>query len=161
MWSRRDIPASIPTEYERPGDPSASGRRRTSAARGLEAAAARREDVAPVSRSRRPRIGACRPWIVSDCSTFIPPFTSGGTERQLSELARQLEQCGAEVTVLVRNSPAWPSGAPPATEGLRTRYVAPAPVPKGTGWAALGPNLRYIAGTLRQLLRARREYDVL
>ena len=124
------------TDYERPGDPDAS--------------------------RRRTRVGSCRPWIVSDCSTFIPPFTAGGTERQLSELARQLELCGAEVTVVVRNSPEWPSGAtPPTVAHLRTRYVPPAPVPKGTGWAALGPNLRYIVGTLRQLLRARREYDVL
>lgn len=131
-------------EHGRLGGSGAARRRRTSAA-------------AP----GRPRAGPCRPWIVSDCSTFVPPFTAGGTERQLSELARQLELCGAEVTVLVRNSPEWPSGAPPAAEHLRTRYVPPAPVPKGTGWAALGPNLRYIAATLRQLLRARREYDVL
>jgi glycosyltransferase involved in cell wall biosynthesis len=99
---------------------------------------------------------------VSDCSTFSPPFTSGGTERQLSELARQLELCGAEVTVLVRDLQERPGGAPaPTAPQLRTRYVPPAPVPKGTGWAALGPNLRYIAATLRELLRARREYDVL
>src|SRR5690348_4292795 len=149
------MPASIQeAKYRRPGDPSAARGRGGggSADTGPEAAAGSRPPAAA---------GACRPWIVSDCSTFVPPFTAGGTERQLSELARQLELCGAEVTLLVRHSPTWPAGAPPMAEDLRTQYVPPAPVPKGTGWAALGPNLRYIVGTLRQLLRARREYDVL
>jgi len=109
-----------------------------------------------------------RAWIVADCSTFVPPFTRGGTERQLSDLARQLERCGSEVTVLVREVPERSAAAPPPGEAsadgafeVRTRYIAPAPVPKGTGWAALGPNLRYIAHTFRHLMRARREYDVL
>jgi glycosyltransferase involved in cell wall biosynthesis len=108
----------------------------------------------------RPR--ACRAWIVSDCSTFIPPFTAGGTERQLSDLARELELCGAEVTVVVREGDRRPAGAAqPTDDSVRTRFVPPAPVPKGTGWAALGPNVRFIARTFRHLLKARREFDVL
>lgn len=115
--------------------------------------------------------GSYRAWIVADCSTFVPPFTAGGTERQLSDLARQLERCGAEVTVLVREAPEHycnavqlsdsPDGRADTAEDVHTRYIPPAPVPKGMGWAALGPNVRYIARTFRHLMRARREYDVL
>jgi len=109
-----------------------------------------------------------RAWIVTDCSNFTPPFTAGGTERQLSDLARQLERCGAEVTVLVRQTPGPCSGVPESQDAsadgaheVRTRYIPPAPVPKGMGWAALVPNVRYIAHTCRHLMQARREYDVL
>ncbi|GEM_PF-1371575 len=139
----------------------------------------------PLRRARAPAAPAAaarplaRALIVSDCSTFVPPFTAGGTERQLSDLARQLELCGVEVTVVVREAPAA-SHAPPASHAhaashahpfsasapapadeLRTQYVPPAPVPKGSGWAALGPNVAYIARTFIRLLRARREYDAL
>src|SRR6185312_6439875 len=124
-------------------------------------------DTAPARPARTAAISECtrghslRAWIVSDCSTFLPPFTAGGTERQLSDLARQLELCGAEVTLVMRASPNSPAGALPTEDGLRTQFVPPAPIPKGMGWAALGPNIRYITGTFQRLLRARREYDVL
>lgn len=150
------MPVSIErAEFEKAQDArSAVPRGRTEAAR------------APVSRdAAHARLGRCRAWIVTDCSTFVPPFTAGGTERQLSDLARQLERCGAEVKVLVRKAPEQWRGAPAPAAGpphdLRTHYIPPAPVPKGTGWAALGPNLRYIARTFQHLIRARREYDVL
>lgn len=145
------MPASIDeTEFEKTADPAELRRhpspRHKSVAHGAAASA---------------RMGSYRAWIVTDSSTFVPPFTTGGTERQLSELARELEQLGADVTVIVRETPNPSSDASTSAEGPRTRYVPPAPVPKGMGWAALVPNVRYIAATFRHLLRARREYDVL
>jgi glycosyltransferase involved in cell wall biosynthesis len=110
----------------------------------------------------RAAAGRSRVVIVSDCSSFRPPFSAGGTEQQLSALARQLECCGVEVTVMVRECADGPGGrGPDASADLRTAYVAPAPVPKGRGWAALGPNLRFIANTMRILRRTRGEYDAL
>lgn len=101
-----------------------------------------------------------RLFIVSDCSDFRPPFSAGGTERQLSALTRELERCGAEVTVMVRACKEEASPEELSRESMpRTWYVPPGPVPKGTGWVALGPNLRFIAHTFRTLLRARRKYD--
>ncbi len=102
-----------------------------------------------------------RVFIVTDSSSFRPPFTVGGMERQLSALARELESCGIDVTVIARECPDRRT-PPPVREGeFRIEYVRPAPVAKGMGWAALGPNLRYILGTCVRLLRARRKYDAL
>lgn len=150
------MPASIEgAEFEKSADSNTLGPRRATAPGRMEPA----EEAMTQTWAQ-----SCRAWIVADCCTFFPPFTSGGTERQLSELARQLERCGAEVTVLVRQSPAATAAAAATADGaecIRTRYVPPAPVPKGMGWAALGPNVRYIARTFGHLIHARREYDVL
>lgn len=156
------MPASIrETRFENVSDPSATEwRRQTTAARTSAAASERSRAEAAREAARRAGLRRYRAWIVTDCSTFTPPFTAGGTERQLSDLADQLELCGTEVTIVVREVPLRHAG-PRAARAVRTRYIPPAPVPKGLGWAALGPNLRYIAATFRYLLRARHEYDVL
>ncbi|MGH8220228.1 MAG: glycosyltransferase family 4 protein [Steroidobacteraceae bacterium] len=145
------MPSIEETELENTGEPLALRRRRR---RIYEVAAV--HDTAASA-----RVCSYRAWIVTDSSTFVPPFTSGGTERQLSDLARELELFGAEVTVVGRETHEPTFCAPQPPDDLRTRYVPPAPVAKGMGWAALGPNVRYILATFRHLMRARREYDVL
>ncbi len=111
----------------------------------------------------RPRTRHTRVYIVSESTDFKPPYSAGGTERQLSDLAVELGRCDVEVTVVVRERRSGVS-RPVVSAGddrFRTFYVPPGPVAKGQGWSALLPNLRFIGNTFLFLLRARRNYDVL
>jgi glycosyltransferase involved in cell wall biosynthesis len=103
-----------------------------------------------------------RVYIVTDCTDFKPPYIAGGTERQLSALASELGRAGHEITVVARECPVDTTTAePPLREqSVPTVYIPPPPVPKGVGWAALAPNLSFIARTFWLVLRARRRYDV-
>ncbi len=119
---------------------------------------AAREAAEAGTRTHRTRV-----YIVSECTDFKPPYSAGGTERQLSDLAVELGRCNVEVTVVVRERRSGMSG-PVVSAGddrFRTFYVPPGPVAKGQGWSALLPNLRFIGNTFLFLLRARRDYDVL
>ncbi|MGH8226721.1 MAG: glycosyltransferase family 4 protein [Steroidobacteraceae bacterium] len=109
------------------------------------------------SRSRFAR----RVYVVSDCPDFKPPYTTGGTERQLSALALELEQCNVDVTVLARAPTDEPAGSSALGGAIRTVYVPPPPRSKGAGWASLAPNLKFILNVSRYLLHARHRYDAL
>jgi glycosyltransferase involved in cell wall biosynthesis len=102
-----------------------------------------------------------RVFLVCDCPYFYPPFTAGGTEKQLSDLATALGAAGVDVTVVARECSFDTPAADDRSHGLTIQYVGPRAIAKGNGWAALRPNLRFIANALRLLAGARDRYDVL
>ena len=101
-----------------------------------------------------------RIFIVMDSVCFRPPFSHGGTETQLSMLALELERHGAQVTCVARQC-LVPTVSAAVPRAPRTHYVPPRGGVRGSGWAALGPNLRFIANTARLMVRARHRYDAM
>lgn len=102
-----------------------------------------------------------RVYVVSDCPDFRPPYTAGGTERQLSALAVELGHCNMDVTVIARARTDEPAGSSALGGAIRTVYMPPGPRSKGSGWASLLPNLKFILNVSAHLLHARRRYDAL
>lgn len=110
--------------------------------------------------ARDPR-HAARLLIVTDTTEFYPPFTGGGTERQLSELSYELARDGIEVSAVARvGDPSLVS-----TDATAARFpithLGPGGGAKGAGWATLIPNVLFVMRVFWFLARYRARYDVL
>jgi glycosyltransferase involved in cell wall biosynthesis len=94
--------------------------------------------------------------LVYDC---LYPWTVGGAERWMRNVAEALVGDGHEVTYLTRRQ--WPDGREPEIPGVRILAVSPAAELYGKdGARRIGPPLRFGVGVLRHLLRYGRRYDV-
>jgi glycosyltransferase involved in cell wall biosynthesis len=102
-----------------------------------------------------------RVCVVVNSPDFSRPFTLGGMERQLSDLAHALVRRGVDVLIVAPRSPRIAThsadGSAPAPS---IHYLAPGGDFKGLGRAALWPNAQYILNAVLFLLRRRRAYDV-
>ncbi|WP_354699226.1 Glycogen synthase [Paraconexibacter sp. AEG42_29] len=97
-----------------------------------------------------------RVCLVYDC---LFPWTVGGAERRMRELAEALAAAGHEVTYLTRLQ--WPLADPPAIDGVRVVAVSrDEPLYGPDGNRTIGEPLRFGFGVLRHLARHGREYDV-
>ena len=105
-----------------------------------------------------PALRLKRLMIVTDTTEFYPPFTGGGTERQLSELAFELERYGVDVSAVARVGEASHAIA---TSRLTITHLGPGGGAKGAGWGTLVPNVRFILRVFWFLWRHRTHYDVL
>jgi glycosyltransferase involved in cell wall biosynthesis len=93
--------------------------------------------------------------LVYDC---LYPWTVGGAERWMRDLAEALAAAGHEVTYLTRKQ--WDDGDPPAIDGVRVVAVSRRePLYGADGNRTIGEPLRFGWGVLRHLLRHRRAYD--
>lgn len=91
--------------------------------------------------------------IAYDC---LYPWTIGGHERYLRELAAALARAGHDVTYATRRQ--WADGEDPSFDGVRVVAVAPAePLYDEAGRRVVGQTLRYARGLAGHLLR--RRYD--
>lgn len=94
--------------------------------------------------------------IVYDC---LFPWTVGGAERWMRNLAEALAADGHEVTYLTRRQ--WPIDEPPTLPGVRVIAVSrEEPLYGPDGNRTIGEPLRFGWGVLRQLARHGRAYDV-
>jgi len=94
--------------------------------------------------------------IVYDC---LHPWTVGGEERWLRELAESLAARGHQVTYLTRQQ--WPDEEPPHIDGVRVLAVAPRDVLYGEdGSRQPAQAVRFGLGVGRHLARHRHDYDV-
>jgi glycosyltransferase involved in cell wall biosynthesis len=94
--------------------------------------------------------------IVYDC---LFPWTVGGAERWMRNVAEALVADGHEVTYLTRRQ--WPVDDPPALEGVRVIAVSrEEPLYGPDGNRTIGEPLRFGWGVLRHLARHGRDYDV-
>lgn len=97
-----------------------------------------------------------RVCVAYDC---LYPWTVGGAERWLRDVAERLAAEGHQVTYLTRKQ--WDDDDPPQIPGVEVVAVSrrePLYAPDGT--RRTGPPLRFGLGVLRHLLRHRRTYDV-
>lgn len=102
-----------------------------------------------------------RVFLVSDSPYFVPPFTAGGTETQLVQLAQRLRDSGVPVSILAR-APAHPYIASAAhAKTPMISYIGPAGEQRGKAWAALLPNLLYVVRVFGSLIARRASYDIL
>jgi glycosyltransferase involved in cell wall biosynthesis len=93
--------------------------------------------------------------LVYDC---LYPYTGGGAERWLRELAGELAN-QHEVTYVTRRH--WGSGDPPNLDGARCIGVsAGGPLYTGDGRRRLMPAVRFALGAFLHFARRRRHYDV-
>ncbi|MET0985278.1 MAG: glycosyltransferase family 4 protein [Steroidobacteraceae bacterium] len=109
--------------------------------------------------ARDPR--APRLLIVTDTTEFHPPFTGGGTERQLSELAFELARDGIEVSAVARVGDASIVPAEAAGSSFPITHLGPGGGAKGAGWATLLPNALFVMRVFLFLVRYHARYDVL
>jgi len=94
--------------------------------------------------------------LVYDC---LYPWTIGGAERWMRDLAEALAADGHEVTFLTRLQ--WDPGDPPQIDGVRVIAVSrDEPLYGDDGNRTIGEPLRFGAGVLRHLWRHGRDYDV-
>ncbi len=94
--------------------------------------------------------------IVYDC---LFPWTVGGAERWMRNVAEALAADGHAVTYLTRRQ--WPSDAPPELPGIRVVAVSrDEPLYGPDGSRTIGEPLRFGWGVLRHLARHGRDYDV-
>ncbi len=95
--------------------------------------------------------------LVYDC---LYPWTVGGAERWMRDLAERLVADGHEVTYLTRLQ--WDEGDPPQIPGVRVVAVSRREELYGPdGNRTVGEPLRFGWGVLRHLLRRRRAYDAI
>lgn len=96
-----------------------------------------------------------RVCIAYDC---LFPWTVGGHERYLRELAEALARRGHEITYVTRRQ--WPEREPPLVPGVRVVAVSKEePLYDEQGRRRIGEAIRYGIGVGRHLLRHRRAYD--
>jgi glycosyltransferase involved in cell wall biosynthesis len=96
-----------------------------------------------------------RVCLVYDC---LYPYTVGGGERWLREVASELVRDGHEVTYLTRKQ--WPDGENPDFDGVRVLAVSPGgPLYTDDGRRRIAPPLRFGLGVFLHLLRNR--YDTI
>jgi glycosyltransferase involved in cell wall biosynthesis len=94
--------------------------------------------------------------IVYDC---LFPWTVGGAERWMRNVAEALASDGHEVTYLTRLQ--WDPADPPDIPGVRVVAVSrDEPLYGPDGNRTIGEPLRFGWGTLRHLMRHGRDYDV-
>lgn len=94
--------------------------------------------------------------LIYDC---LFPWTVGGAERWMRNVAEALAADGHEVTYLTRRQ--WPDEAPPQIAGVRVIAVSrDEPLYGPDGNRTIGEPLRFGRGVLRHLRRHGREYDV-
>ena len=94
--------------------------------------------------------------IVYDC---LFPWTVGGAERWMRNVAEALAADGHEVTYLTRRQ--WPEAEPPALPGVRVVAVSrEEPLYGPDGNRTIGEPLRFGWGVLAHLARFGRDYDV-
>jgi glycosyltransferase involved in cell wall biosynthesis len=94
--------------------------------------------------------------LIYDC---LYPWTVGGAERRMRELAEALAARGHAVTYVTRRQ--WPEGDPPALPGITVIPVSrDEPLYGPDGNRTIGEPLRFGAGVLKHLLRHGRDYDV-
>ena len=97
-----------------------------------------------------------RVCLIYDC---LYPWTIGGAERRMRELAAALASRGHAVTYVTRLQ--WPRDEPPRIDGVRVVAVSrDEPLYGPDGNRTIGEPLRFGVGVLRHLLRHGREYDV-
>jgi glycosyltransferase involved in cell wall biosynthesis len=93
--------------------------------------------------------------LVYDC---LYPWTVGGAERWMRDLAERLAGAGHDITYLTRRQ--WDDGEEPAIPGVRVIAVSRRDELYGAdGNRRIGPPLRFGVGVLRHLARHRRDYD--
>lgn len=94
--------------------------------------------------------------IVYDC---LFPWTVGGAERWMRNVAEALAADGHDVTYLTRRQ--WPDAQPPQLPGVRVVAVSrEEPLYGPDGNRTIGEPLRFGWGVLRHLARHGRDYDV-
>jgi glycosyltransferase involved in cell wall biosynthesis len=94
--------------------------------------------------------------LVYDC---LFPWTVGGAERWMRNLAEALAEDGHEVTYLTRTQ--WSKREEPEVPGVRVVAVSPPSQLYGAdGKRRIAPPLRFGAGVLRHLVRHGERYDV-
>lgn len=99
---------------------------------------------------------AVRICLVYDC---LYPWTIGGAERWMRDLAERLAADGHEITFLTRLQ--WDPAEPPQIGGVRVIAVSrDEPLYGADGNRTIGEPLRFGAGVLRHLWRHGRDYDV-
>jgi len=102
------------------------------------------------------RFTPVRICLVYDC---LFPWTVGGAERWMRNLAEALAADGHEVTFLTRLQ--WDPADPPEIPGVRVVAVSrEEPLYGPDGNRTIGEPLRFGYGVLRHLLRHGRDYDV-
>lgn len=104
---------------------------------------------------------AARVLIVTDTTEFQPPFTGGGTERQLSELAFELMRGGIEVGAVARVGDPLHGPMDITHARFPIAHLGPGGGAKGAGWATLVPNMLFVTRVFLHLLRHHAQYDVL
>ena len=96
-----------------------------------------------------------RVCLVYDC---LYPWTVGGAERWMRDLAERLSAAGHDVTYLTRRQ--WGPSDKPAIPGVRVIAVSPRAALYGSdGNRRISPPVRFGLGVLRHLVRNRRSYD--
>lgn len=99
---------------------------------------------------------AMRICLAYDC---LYPWTVGGHERYMREVAEAAAAAGHEVTFLTRVQ--WDASDPPRIPGVRVTAVSRAdPLYGANGGRLIGPPLRFGRGVLGHLLRHPGVYDV-
>jgi glycosyltransferase involved in cell wall biosynthesis/O-antigen/teichoic acid export membrane protein len=93
-------------------------------------------------------------------SEIFHPEDQGGQGRQAFALARRMSAQGAVVSVATRRNFAA-SAASEVIDGIRISRLAPTGLLKGKGWRAIPPTLLFMTLLLFELVRQRRNYDVL
>ena len=97
-----------------------------------------------------------RVCLVYDC---LFPWTIGGAERWMRDLARALVVDGHEVTYLTRRQ--WPLDSPPEIDGVDVIAVSrEEPLYGSDGNRTIGEPLRFGYGVLRYLRGHRHDFDV-
>jgi glycosyltransferase involved in cell wall biosynthesis len=97
-----------------------------------------------------------RVCIAYDC---LYPWTVGGHERYLRELAEELSSAGHDVTYVTRRQ--WSDAERPSVPGVKVVGVSrEEPLYDDAGRRRIAETIHYGAGVLRHLLRHRRAYDV-
>ncbi len=97
-----------------------------------------------------------RVCLAYDC---LFPWTIGGAERWMRNLAEALAADGHDVTYLTRRQ--WAAGDPPSIPGVRVHAVSRAePLYGPDGSRTIGEPLRFGAGVLRHLVGHGGAYDV-
>lgn len=97
-----------------------------------------------------------RVCLVYDC---LFPWTVGGAERWMRNVAEALVRDGHDVTYLTRTQ--WEAGHAPQLPGVRVVAVSPAAeLYDEEGKRRISPPLRFGIGVLRHLVRHGRRYDI-
>src|SRR5215217_6851891 len=93
--------------------------------------------------------------VIYDC---LYPWTVGGAERWMRDLAERLAGAGHDVTYLTRRQ--WAAGDEPAIDGVRVVAVSRRDDLYGeNGNRRIAPPLRFGLGVLAHLARNRHAYD--
>ncbi len=94
--------------------------------------------------------------LIYDC---LFPWTVGGAERRMRDLAEALATRGHDVTYLTRRQ--WADEDPPQLPGIRVVAVSrDEPLYGPNGNRTIGEPLRFGAGVLKHLVRHGRSYDI-